>query len=502
MKLICIRIMSVLAVAGIGAGSLIAPSSMGVAAAASQPFEGMFASNKARLQLRYDVSSAHFVGSFALGNDLFPVEGTVTGSSFAGQYVRNTRSVPLKATLAGDIVNIVYNGGRDTLRRVDPASDVGIPLPSPKPSNESNRSAVPIFPPTADAGRPLTPTPKPVTKAVGNVAPVAQPGMRLTFFLGSRTTGTGAVPVNPNDVPATASAGYVQVNVLDVSNDEATIEVRQYLPDTSLNSVHLVISTTSVVPMESAVDGYWRSPAALAGIKDQPTGDETVVRLNYPLDGKTYSAIRITTKAGTSTTQSTYDLVSGVLLSQGFNGTGANGSTQVVQTLFKGARQIRLPWDGQRPSPAVTGLKRLSFAGQNISTVDNSFTSTSPLTQDWEILKVGVASVQVALTTGITIGNNSPNQSKANVSIPLSGLWIAPKILGTLRTGQMLDDDPITHAKIKVFGIQNGTIAIGEQNEIQSGAAAYDLKTGLAVAFQTQLRTALGSTTVYLQRTS
>ncbi len=512
MKSVCIRIISLIAPIGLGVVSVAASPSVSVAATA-RPFEGSFSSGKVTLQLRYESSSTHYVGALIVGTDLFPVDGAVTGTSFNGQYVRNARPVALKATLSGDVVTLVYNRTTESLRRVattpdstttiagggSPTTSIGLNAPA----NQS-RGAFPVVPPTAEGGTKLTATPKAGAKTApkATLATVAKAGMRLTFFLGSSTTQRGAVPVNPNDVTSSAGAGYVQVNVLDVTNGQATTEVRQYLPDSTLNSVYSATVTAGVVSAENGGDGYWRSPAALAAMKDQPKGDETIVRLSYPLDGTTYNAIRITTTATNSTVQNTYDLDSGVLLSYGFNGTGANGSAQVVQMLFKGARQLRLPWIGQRPTPNVTGLKRLSFSGQYATTVDNAYSSTSPMTQDWDITKVDVASVQFVQSTTLTLPNTPPNQSKNNQVYALSNVWISPKILGALRAGQVLDEDPITKAQVKVFGSQNGTMVVGEQNAIQAGAAAYDLKTGIVTALQTQLRIGIGTTTVFIQRTS
>jgi hypothetical protein len=504
MKSICIRIISLIAPIGLGVVSVAASPSVSVAATA-QPFEGTFSSAKVTLQLRYEASTSHYVGALMVGNDLFPVDGTVAGTSFNGQYVRNARPVALKATLAGDVVTLVYNKTTESLRRLATTTDATTTIAGGgSPSTNQSRGAFPVLPPTAEGGTKLTATPKTGAKTAqkATLATVAKAGMRLTFFLGSSTTQRGAVPVNPNDVTSSAGAGYVQVNVLDVTNGQATTEVRQYLPDSTLNSVYAATTTAGVVSAENGGDGYWRSPAELAAIKDQPKGDETVVRLSYPLDGTTYNAIRITTKANASTVQNTYDLDSGVLLSYGFNGTGANGSAQVVQMLFKGARQLHLPWIGQQPAPNMTGLKRLSFSGQYATTVDNSYSMTSPMTQDWDITKVDVASVQFVQSTTLTLPNAAPNQSKNNLVFALSALWISPKILGSLRAGQVLDEDPITHGQVKVFGSQNGTMVIGEQNSIQAGASAYDVKTGIVSALQTQLRLGLGTTTVFLQRTS
>jgi hypothetical protein len=504
MKSVCIRIVSLFIAIGFGLFSVSASPTVS-AAATAHPFEGTFASDTLRLQLRYDAATTRYAGSLMIGKDLFPVEGTVAGTSFTGRYVHNALPVPIKVTLAGDGVSISFNQTTASLRRIN--STVG-----PTPSSALSRSASPVSPvsprvvglPQADGGAGGVPVPVPVPKAAGKspkVATVVQPGMRLTFFLGSSSTQTGAVPAKPNDVTATAGAGYTQVNILDVTNGQATLEVRQYVPSTSLNTVFAATTTGSVVSAEEGGDGYWRSPAGLAAMKDQAKGDETVVRLKYPLEGTNYNAIRITTKTATSTMQNTYDLDSGVLLSYGFNGTGANGSAQVVQMLFKSARQVRFPWIGQRPTAAVTGLKRLRFSGQYVTTVDSAYTSTSPLTQDWDVSKVDGASVQMLQTTTLTLPGAAPNQTKANQVVALSGMWIDPKILASLRAGQVLDDDPITHGRMKVLGSQNGTLVISEQNEIQAGASAYDLKSGLVTALQSQLRNGIGTTTVYLQRT-
>ncbi len=523
MRSVCARIISVIATLGLGGLAVtVAPSAS--VAASTRSFEGSFAANRTNLQLRYDASSSHYLGTLRLGSDVFPVDGSVATDTFTGRYLQNAQPVPLKATLAADILTVTYGGTSETLRRVVTAGSSRstttpkISARSISPSGfvfkatDGPRSAFPIPLPGGGGGSgggqiPLpNPNPNPVPapktgKAAAKVSPLARAGMRLTFFLGSSTRQTGAVPVNPNDVTASAGAGYTQVNVLDVTNGQATAEVRQYLPDSTLNTIYVTTTSTSVFPAEAGGEGYWRSPAALAATKDRAKGDETVVRLSYPLDGKTYNAIRTTFTATNSTTQQTYDLDSGVLLSYGFNGTGANGTTQVVQMLFKGARQLRLPWTGQRPGTDVTGLRSLTFTGQYTTTVDGAYSSTWSMTQDWNITKVDVASVQLEQNTTLMIGNTNPSQSKTALTTGLPSLWVDPRILGALRTGQVLDDDPITHAKVSILGTQNGMLVIGEKNEIQGGAAGYDMRTGLISALQTQQRLGPATTTVFLQRT-
>ena len=523
MRSICARVISAIATLGLSGLTVTGAPSASVAASA-QSFEGSFAANRTNLQLRYDASTSHYLGTLRLGSDVFPVDGKVATNTFTGRYLQNAQTVPLKATLAADILTVTYGGISETLRRVVTVGSNGssttpkISARSISPSGftfkatDGTRSAFPIPIPGGGGGGggqiPLpNPNPNPVPapkngKAAAKISPLARAGMRLTFFLGSSTRQTGGVPINPNDVTASAGAGYTQVNVLDVTNGQATAEVRQYLPDSTLNTVYATTTTTSVFPAEAGGEGYWRSPAALAATKDRAKGDETVVRLSYPLDGKTYNAIRTTFKATNSTTQQTYDLDSGVLLSYGFNGTGANGTTQVVQMLFKGARQLRLPWTGERPGPDVTGLRSLSFNGQYTTAVDNAYASTWSMTQDWNITKVDAASVQLEQNTTLMIGNTNPSESKTTLTVGLASLWVDPKVLGTLRTGQVLDDDPITHARVSILGTQNGMLVIGEKNEIQGGAVGYDMRTGIISALQTQQRLGPGTTTVFLQRTT
>ena len=99
MRSVCARIISVIATLGLGRLAVtVAPSAS--VAASTRSFEGSFAANRTNLQLRYDASSSHYLGTLRLGNDVFPVQGSVATDTFTGRYLQNAQPVPLKATLA------------------------------------------------------------------------------------------------------------------------------------------------------------------------------------------------------------------------------------------------------------------------------------------------------------------------------------------------------------------------------------------------------------------
>ena len=117
MRSICARVISAIATLGLSGLTVTGAPSASVAASA-QSFEGSFAANRTNLQLRYDASTSHYLGTLRLGSDVFPVDGKVATNTFTGRYLQNAQTVPLKATLAADILTVTYGGISETLRRV------------------------------------------------------------------------------------------------------------------------------------------------------------------------------------------------------------------------------------------------------------------------------------------------------------------------------------------------------------------------------------------------
>ena len=247
-------------------------------------------------------------------------------------------------------------------------------------------------------------------------APLVQAGMRLTFWAGTSAVAGAQGPLQPDangnwQDPATgkryaqgasASMGYQQVNIEDVVDGRAIVDVRHYLVDAATNAVTNYKTEGYEFSPQSGGD-YWISPKQLASMVETGTGT-TVHRLAYPLNGHAYNAIRITTKAipGATTggTQRTYDLDTGVLLSYGSSymapGTRSDGNGGVVdsgstpylvQIFLVGMRLTTLPWIGERAGPEVQAQRRATFSGTYTTTFEGVPPTTARLTQQWDISK-------------------------------------------------------------------------------------------------------------------
>lgn len=362
--------------------------------------------------------------------------------------------------------------------------------------------------------------------------PLVQAGMRLTFWAGTSAVAGAQGPLQPDangnwQDPATgkryaqgasASMGYQQVNIEDVVDGRAIVDVRHYLVDAATNAVTNYKTEGYEFTPQSGGD-YWISPKQLASMVETGTGN-TVHRLAYPLNGHTYNAIRITTKAilGATTggTQRTYDLDTGVLISYGSSymapGTRSDGNGGVVdsgstpylaQIFLVGMRLTTLPWIGERAGPEVQAQRRATFSGTYTTTFEGVPPTTARLTQQWDISKADAVSVTMRISTQLDPGSGiAPRADVVDRLAGIATIWIDPQVLRGLRRGQVLDEDPVTKIRITVLGVQDATMFFGEEGTLQTSSTGFDLRTGLMTAVQVQTRNGPGTITVLLRRTS
>jgi hypothetical protein len=495
-------------------GSINVSAHVRVASSTTRPavLEGTFVGPGITVQLRLDASQDRFIGTLTENGVSVPVELARTG---VGLYATGAVPRPVSLTGVGASYTLTRGRVRTTLRRLESVDGQrAFAELTGKVANAFETRRGPFGGPAAphlNVGAPETnfagsiefpglpgpvavPGPAPIPTAA-TVPPFVRVGTRLTYQLGS-----SSAPVAGSKDGPTGAQSYQQVTITGVVNAIAATEVRSFAVDLTARAVWSAKTETYLFPVDAGGE-FWSSPQKLAAMPSGTSGGVTTTRLDYPLDGKTYKAIRITTPNNGGNTQYTYDLDTGMLLIWGTESVGANGTRHLGQSRFVSMRQTALPWAGQTAGASITGLSSADWSGTYSVAVDNAYTATYRLSQRWDVTRADALAVQVRETMRLDMSTGGAPQVSTSVrTFPTAGLWIDPTILAGLRKGQMIDNDPVTGLRTSVLGSQNGMLIIGEQGTIQSSAAGFDLRTGLLSAVQTQTRNAPGTTTVFLQR--
>src|SRR5262249_12224940 len=129
---------------------------------------------------------------------------------------------------------------------------------------------------------------------------------------------------------------------------------------TDLNNTCTFIDANGVLSATQNIGHFWAPPQQLASFTDRNDPSLRVLHLPYPLNGRTYRALRVQLQSGDGWSQNTYDLDTGLLLVGSSTTQGAPttvlgpgntinpgaGSTMMSYMQIAGSRRTGLPGPG------------------------------------------------------------------------------------------------------------------------------------------------------------
>ncbi len=266
--------------------------------------------------------------------------------------------------------------------------------------------------------------------------------------------------------------GFTQVNVALLDRSVAALEVRSY-GLVGPNGPVIIRAFGGVVGLPGAGGDSWLNPQVLRRAVGLSGPGIKVVQMPYVLNGRQYTTIRFQGEG----TAWVYDAETGALLLSDSATQGApiqgpllptdsrQGMTLLTEAILMGVRTPNIPW-ALDPAPEWVGrFSSLQYKGTAALFVPGS----PPL--------------PVAVATSFqrqTLGNNWARYIQTQVqgappgmppttsqvvrvfgSAQFGGLWVPPRALSQLRSGQTLDTDPVT--KVTVLVGQIGRTAQGRE---------------------------------------
>jgi hypothetical protein len=298
--------------------------------------------------------------------------------------------------------------------------------------------------------------------------------------------------------------GVLQVDVVAIDGTDVSVSLERYSPNRELGQLAWVPMGGGTIDGVT-VPGAWVHPAQLAQvIQDGFPGFDILVGQTTVVD-QTVPTVSFVRGLGTSSYEShTYDQGSGLLVASSSSTGGpsssfvidgmpttSTGNTQLTLTQLVGLRKRDLPgMDGRIPD-WLTSTSGLQYSGLYtiFSTVDPTQTPMQlPMQQDIGIVGRAPGSVSyVARTVVPTAGRDA---SVPGVGGAVHLYWWDPAALRTLRTGQVLDEDPITGARLVVAhagpGASGDVVVVDGTAPGIATRATYDDQ-GMLIAFEARL---------------
>ncbi len=294
-------------------------------------------------------------------------------------------------------------------------------------------------------------------------------GLQLTYTWGaSAGAGLGGV-------------GYSQTTIACIDGDKVVVTSQAFAKAGPLGNnapVPLMGATTTMVQATNAGD-FWMDPAQLATMHGDPDQGVSVTSETAKMAGQTVKAVRIQVRGSASYTDHLYDLKTGLCLH--FDASGQGSATEGD---FVAMRDLAIPWSQEATPDWVATIKALHYRGDiefrgalpqvpNVLTIDMTTAGRGP---GW----IQVDSVLNSQMQGAPPALPSKSQIFYGRS-QFAGLWASPKALAQLKTGQVLDQDPVTQMKTIVAKADNDSVTISSANAGGEIDSQFDKHTGVLI---------------------
>lgn len=402
--------------------------------------------------------------------------------------------------------------------------------PTPTPPRPNPPTPNPPFPPGPEGGNSgvsqhssLRPGLDPMVSGMPGAAnmkapPSLRPGMRLTFWLGTAdvigSPGQSTLRPDPNgrwkdkdgktyseDVTPTGggAVGFTVIDVIAVT-DQAVAMVSTQFQDDGTMSPPVATNSISFICHPSGCE-YWIHPQLLAQVQPGQYGGVNFLRGPYQSNGQTVDALMIQVRTANSSSHNVYDMKTGFNLTMSarmqskkkqnnFNPAtgqvtpGQRTDATLVVSQLRGVRQVQVPWLAAGTPPETPG-RALRYRGQQSLDMGMGYPTSSPMNATITAKHVDGAIIQYEQVMEMPQSGGGPFRSmKYCAAGQIGSMTMHPQALSALRSGQEIDNDPITRTRTFVEHVgQNqmgqSVIAITEKGQSGFRRWVYDSNTGV-----------------------
>jgi len=351
-----------------------------------------------------------------------------------------------------------------------------------------------------------------------------QPGARIVFYTASATlaaanAGEPVLVPDPNGPyvgpdgrryrsetgDATASGqGYIVADILLLDGPYVFVRNTIYTIPGMSGPAMLSGSHTDRADAATA-GGAYMHPATLANLQPQTTPEMTIAHGAHQIGQASYDAVAIQNRGSISF----FDKRSGLRIKHSMKTQKSIGSrtiggmdddlrttgpavrTSLSQMELRRFRMRQMPWI--TPTPAPPGLpqtRSILYRGGQVVTVPGGIPPVNlPMTLKTEFLELGNGWARIRNTSQVSGAPGMPPQVNTAEEFVVFGslgsFWMHPAVLGQMRDGQVLDQEPIVGSSTTanlVQGAEGRTlVAITDDAPGYTSRATYDQQSGLLV---------------------
>jgi hypothetical protein len=279
----------------------------------------------------------------------------------------------------------------------------------------------------------------------------------------------------------TAASGVSQIQIVCIDGDKV-IGVTHSFSDLRLmglrDPVPLGNAAGVVVSLEQCGD-VWLSPAKLAALPNDPAHGSTVAPISWKTPAGNVNCVEWVQQSPSSYTDHVFDAKTGLcyhFANRGIQGNNESGD-------FLSMRDVTVPWAHEAPPAWVPTLKALHYRGNSVSRAGPQLVNIpTQVTADMSVIDRGNGWLLFSDVTGVQVGQSLPIPGKnqmASGRCEIGGVWAGPTALAALKTGQVLDQDPITNVKTSVASVTNDSVIISCINASSERDFEYDKQSGI-----------------------
>jgi hypothetical protein len=308
-----------------------------------------------------------------------------------------------------------------------------------------------------------------------------------------------------SNIPGASGHGFTEVTVAHVDERVAVLDIRSLGMNPANNNSRSILTYGAFIGEPSAAD-FWIHPARLAALRSNPGAGLGVVPTPYPLNGRTYNAVRIVTGQSSSV----YDRESGVLLFSTSAATGSPvmvhnpgaapgvgpGSTVVAQSRLLAVRQTSFPWINAPLPQWFAQTRAIDIQGRVTTEVPGAGTVALPMGgriefggggANWRAFRI---TTQLTQTGGVPQMPNTVDRASGHGSF--GALALNPQALAGLVAGRALDQDQATGMRAFVVSNDGQAVVIAEQGAGLSVHYQYSVQSGMLLRAQVATTLATG----------
>ncbi len=302
-----------------------------------------------------------------------------------------------------------------------------------------------------------------------------------------------------------AGHGITQINVSYADSRLAALNVRGYqFTGVWMGPMVPNLTTGSVVPACQGGD-WWVNPQGLAQISGSVSNGVKIERMPYPVNNKTYNAVRFEFRTRESQVVFVYDTVTGLLLHAHTCHRNRDRTTLGIIN-FIDWRRVRYPWAGTDAPAWLAQRTGLQYQGNCVLCIPSTNPFPMPMSVAFSFLQKEARWARLMQRSVMQVPSPIPGQNTPTDSEQVAGpgqfgaIWIHPAALRTLRTGQTLDQDTIVQTRVAVTRADGGIVQITEAGKMHTTTCQYDTNTGVMSAFSHIDQHAYTQTTLNLVR--